>query len=138
MKKLGLFVLIIAIDQITKLLSTKGLLLSVGDFFVKTVCNPYLALGIPLPKFIFFSLWVGVILIFVWLMRRLNWPWLLLMVLAAALSNMIDRIRLGCVIDFIRLPLGEFPLVNLADMIITLGIFIFLLSSFFKRSSLKI
>ncbi len=43
------------------------------------------------------------------------------MLLGGALGNIIDRVRLGAVTDFVKLPLG-WPPFNLADTAITLGI----------------
>jgi signal peptidase II len=47
------------------------------------------------------------------------------MLLGGAAGNVIDRLRLGAVTDFIKLPLG-WPPFNLADVSITLGILILL------------
>lgn len=44
---------------------------------------------------------------------------------AGALGNLLDRIRLGYVIDFISV--GSFPVFNLADSFITVSIFLLLL-----------
>jgi len=43
------------------------------------------------------------------------------MLLGGALGNVIDRVRVGWVTDFIQLPLG-WPPFNLADTAITLGV----------------
>lgn len=43
------------------------------------------------------------------------------MILGGALGNVIDRLRLGSVTDFIKLPLG-WPPFNLADASITIGV----------------
>ena len=52
--------------------------------------------------------------------RRLLWlPTGLL--LGGAIGNMIDRVRLGAVTDFIKLP--HWPAFNVADVAITLGVF---------------
>jgi signal peptidase II len=44
---------------------------------------------------------------------------------AGAMGNLIDRIRLGYVIDFISV--GSFPVFNFADSFITVAIFLLLL-----------
>lgn len=44
---------------------------------------------------------------------------------AGALGNLLDRIRLGYVIDFISI--GSFPVFNLADSFITVSVFLLLL-----------
>ncbi|MBA2633467.1 MAG: signal peptidase II, partial [Chloroflexi bacterium] len=45
-------------------------------------------------------------------------------VLAGALGNLTDRLRLGYVIDFVSLGIGEtrFPTFNVADSAVVLGI----------------
>jgi signal peptidase II len=43
------------------------------------------------------------------------------MVLGGALGNIVDRVRLGSVTDFVKLPLG-WPPFNLADAAITVGV----------------
>jgi len=56
------------------------------------------------------------------------------LILGGAVGNLIDRIRLGYVIDFIRLHLQEiffWPAFNIADAALTVGIFI-LIYYFYK------
>jgi signal peptidase II len=45
------------------------------------------------------------------------------MILGGALGNVIDRLRLGSVTDFIKLPLG-WPPFNVADACITIGVLV--------------
>jgi signal peptidase II len=77
------------------------------------------------------------ITILVW-MRRLKGTaqWLLslslALILAGALGNMIDRLRIGHVIDFVvaHWHRAEFPAFNVADSSITLGAALLLLDAF--------
>lgn len=61
------------------------------------------------------------------------------LILAGALGNFIDRMRLGYVVDMIRLDFINFPIFNVADMCLVVGVgivFIFVLKtddSFFNR-----
>ncbi len=48
------------------------------------------------------------------------------MLIGGAIGNVIDRVRVGSVTDFIKLPLG-WPPFNLADMSITFGVLILFL-----------
>ena len=56
----------------------------------------------------------------------------LTLILAGALGNMIDRFRLGYVIDFIhfKVPGFSFPVFNLADSYVVVGAGLLLLASF--------
>ena len=44
------------------------------------------------------------------------------LLLGGAIGNLIDRIRLGYVIDMIRLSFIEFPIFNIADACLTIGV----------------
>jgi len=48
------------------------------------------------------------------------------MLIGGAIGNVIDRVRVGSVTDFIKLPLG-WPPFNIADMSITFGVLILFL-----------
>ncbi|MGZ6236669.1 MAG: signal peptidase II [Syntrophales bacterium] len=56
------------------------------------------------------------------------------LILSGALGNFVDRVRLGEVIDFIDVHLGDYhwPAFNVADSAITVGAFI-MLFALFKR-----
>jgi signal peptidase II len=55
----------------------------------------------------------------------------LALIFAGAVSNLIDRARLGYVVDYIDLKV--WPVFNLADSAITIGIALFLFGALFKR-----
>lgn len=57
----------------------------------------------------------------------------LVVILAGAAGNAIDRIRLGYVVDFI--DLGFWPIFNIADSAITLGVAWLVASSILKRKA---
>jgi lipoprotein signal peptidase len=50
---------------------------------------------------------------------------ILAILVAGALGNILDRLRLGYVVDFISI--GSFPVFNLADSFITVSIFLLML-----------
>ena len=56
----------------------------------------------------------------------------LVLILAGAVGNLIDRIRIGYVVDFIELYYGawQFPAFNVADMAIFFGVVMLLAESF--------
>jgi signal peptidase II len=59
------------------------------------------------------------------------------LILGGAVGNIIDRIRFGAVIDFVDIHFFDFhwPAFNIADSAITIGVALFLLDSFFKKSA---
>jgi signal peptidase II len=56
-------------------------------------------------------------------------------ILAGALGNGIDRFLFGYVVDFLDFRLINFPVFNLADVFINIGIVCLLISTFPKNSS---
>ena len=60
------------------------------------------------------------------------------MVLGGALGNIVDRVRLGYVVDFLDLHFGgwrPFYVFNVADAAISIGVVILLLRAFFARKA---
>ena len=57
------------------------------------------------------------------------------LIFGGAIGNLIDRIRLGIVIDFLDVYIGDYhwPAFNIADSAITVGIFIFGYHLLFKK-----
>jgi signal peptidase II len=55
-------------------------------------------------------------------------------ILAGALGNGIDRFFAGAVVDFLDFRLIQFPVFNVADVCINIGIFFLLLVAFVKPS----
>ena len=64
----------------------------------------------------------------------------LAMILGGGISNMIDRIFLGYVVDFIEFTFFDFAVFNIADSAITIGMvclivyFVFVDKTFFKKT----
>lgn len=91
-------------------------------------CNPLGAWGISIP-----NVWLIMIAFFGLLCFSVFWRkegsslarigWLL--VIAGGLGNLFDRVAYGCVVDFIRI--GPFPVFNLADVFLSVGVLIVLL-----------
>jgi len=64
--------------------------------------------------------------------------WCIVAVFAGGLGNMIDRIRLGYVVDMIALDFMNFPVFNVADCFITCGCIALMISLvFFNKSFWK-
>lgn len=64
---------------------------------------------------------------------------LLSLIAAGAIGNMIDRIRLNYVVDFIYFVLINFPIFNVADIYVTVStaVLVFLLLFVYKESDLN-
>ena len=137
----GLAAAILVADQATKFLvqSTMDLNQTIeiaGDLLKITyIHNPSAAFGIafgPTDFYILFS-FVASIVVSIYIVRlpkREYWPRIALgMILAGAIGNMIDRLRMGEVIDFIQVGLSErvvWPIFNVADMGVSVGVVLLL------------
>jgi len=56
---------------------------------------------------------------------------LLVLIIAGAVGNLIDRIRLNYVIDFLYVALINFPIFNVADCYVTVSTLVFLVLALF-------
>jgi signal peptidase II len=141
---------VIALDQITKLLVVNHIdyaerisVLPVLDLtlaYNTGAAFSFLAKESGWQRWMFATLAVVVAAIIAWWLRRLKArsQWLLScalsLILAGALGNVIDRIRLGHVVDFILAYWDEhlFPAFNVADSSITIGAILLLLDAFLE------
>ena len=57
------------------------------------------------------------------------------LILGGGIGNMIDRVFLGYVVDFINFKIINFPIFNLADTFVTLGAFLMILYMFKSEKS---
>lgn len=57
--------------------------------------------------------------------KFLSWQIFLCLICAGGIGNMIDRVRFDYVVDFIYFVLIDFPVFNLADILITIGTVLF-------------
>jgi signal peptidase II len=73
------------------------------------------------------------LVLLVWLIRLPRREWMtglgLALILGGAIGNLVDRIRLGYVVDFIDFHIGgwHYPALNVADSAITCGVILLLL-----------
>jgi lipoprotein signal peptidase len=133
---------------------SKHIIRSSGGFYV---CNKGIAFGLEVSNYLFFLLWSIIIVFlislliskfqfqssnqvqtsiikkfdiwildFIW--NNLDfgfWIFSLILILSGALSNIIDRLYFSCVTDFIDLKI--WPVFNLADCFIVIGVIIILI-----------
>lgn len=103
-----------------------------GVFHLNYVENRGAAFGILQGKYLFFSIITVVVLIFIAiyyyrLPRERKYHWMrfsLILLGAGAIGNLIDRIRLNYVVDFLYFKLIDFPVFNFADICVVVGVFI--------------
>ena len=80
-------------------------------------------------QWLFALLFVALTVAVIWEYRKKALPfttferWCIAAVWAGGLGNMIDRIRLGYVVDMIETQFMNFPIFNVADCVITCGCF---------------
>lgn len=108
------FSVLVAIDQLSKYL-----IRYFGGFYV---CNRDISWSIAIPSYVFWIFW-AVLVIFLLVALRSKYfihnTSYIILILSGAVSNIIDRLYHGCVIDFIDLKF--WPVFNLADIFIVSG-----------------
>ena len=57
------------------------------------------------------------------------------LILAGAVGNFIDRIRLGYVVDMFKFEFIDFPIFNVADICLTIGVIFLFYYVIFKEQS---
>ena len=126
---------IIVLDQLSKnLISAKlpsgGRITIIEDiFYITYTTNTGAAWGLfseHTGYLAVFSVIAALVLVYVLMLMRRQFASLsLAMVIGGAIGNAIDRVRVGSVIDFIDLNLfgyNDFPIFNIADCAITVGV----------------
>ena len=136
MVDLCLFAILLAADQITKVLA-KGKLM--GDADVELIPgvlefhyleNRGAAFSMMQNAQVVFMLAAALMCVaIVYILRRvpvgkryLAWHITLAMIGAGGIGNLIDRLRFAYVVDFIYFSLIDFPVFNVADICVTLGV----------------
>lgn len=81
---------------------------------------------------------IGLILFFLWRYRN-NWKfsWPLVLILAGTIGNFIDRIKMGYVVDMFQLDFINFPIFNIADMCLTVGVVLMIIAILFEDEVTK-
>jgi len=128
-KNIFFFLLVLIADQATKYIAVE---------YMNWHANAGISFGLfqKFPLWIFFALIILLFLIKIFYKIKLDFTWSLL--IAGMSGNLIDRIRLGYVIDWIPLP---FPFidrlyVNIADAALIIGFICFIFNEF-KKSFFK-
>lgn len=143
---------VVALDQVAKALVMVAIekyhtiTVIPGFFNLVHIYNPGGAFGFlasqgtVVRNVFFFSVsWLAILLVLYFFWRTPRGYRLLssafALILGGALGNMIDRIRLGKVVDFLDVYIGRhhWPAFNIADSAITIGMLIFVFHLLFRR-----
>jgi len=125
----------LCVDQISKVLVSRGMRLHqstkiIGDFFRLTyIHNPKGVFGLPLGGIVFQTIFSCVAIVFLlYALYRASGAKFsvrlsLAMILGGAFGNLIDRVRMGEVVDFLDFGVGSvrWPVFNAADIWVTIG-----------------
>ncbi|MCQ9208357.1 MAG: signal peptidase II [Omnitrophica bacterium] len=145
---LGILALLV-IDQLTKFIVLnqfqpgESLPVIKNVFHISLVCNKGVAFGLFSEQGAIFA-WISFVAVLIMcytvscykkisLFRKSTQVFLSL-VLAGAIGNLIDRIRFGCVVDFLDFRI--WPVFNVADSAITIGTLLLVLQ-ILKKKTLK-
>lgn len=118
-----LFFALVGLDQLTK------------RVLPASICNKNIAWNIPVSGVFFYFIWTGIILALIYIFSRSKnyyQKMFLVFIFSGAFSNIIDRVKFGCVIDYIDLKI--FPVFNLGDIYITVGIFLLIINILKNKS----
>ncbi len=151
MRWLPLSLLVVVLDQaakwqIVELISAKGEIEIASFFNLVLLYNEGAAFsflneagGWQKPLFIFIAVAASIVIVRLLMKHKgeLLFSAALSLVLGGALGNLIDRIRIGHVVDFLDFHLSShhFPAFNLADSAITLGAALLILDNLRKGKS---
>lgn len=133
----SVLVFVAFLDQVTKLAALR--FLPEGDtlpviqniFHLTLVHNKGIAFGFfrEHPQLLFALITLSLVFLFVWGLRMREGTWVhrlgLALILGGAFGNWLDRLRHGAVIDFFDFRI--WPVFNVADSAITIGVFLFIL-----------
>lgn len=151
----GALFLVLILDQATKYIIVQKIALHnsfdiISDFLsLSLVNNERGAFGLlALDKSVFIIVSIILIIAIVWYYHYLTthksanffWEISIGMVTGGALGNLIDRIRHGYVIDFIDLHIGktfQWPVFNIADIGITIGLSMIVLKILMEKQDNK-
>ena len=128
---------VMILDQLSKYF-INGKIPSQGFFLIQNsfwqikfepASNAFLAFGLQIPPLAIHLLLIAIIVCLIilliksWQNSKRTLMLLLGLIISAAISNFIDRLRLGAVQDFISLTFGNFnwPIFNLADGVIVVA-----------------
>jgi len=153
--KFFLFILILVLDQVTKYLAVSylsgGVVKEVvPEFFnLVLVYNPgaafgmFAGLGDEIRRFVLLGMTAIALVVVLFMQKEVKGDRLsevaLVVILAGAIGNLIDRVRFDSVIDFLDLYIGQYhwPAFNIADSAICIGVALLLVRMIFVPDERK-
>lgn len=121
-------ILIILVDQLTKILMINKNITIIPDFLNFTyIKNTGAAFGIGTPIIVLLVniiIVIGIILAIIKYKDKIKNYVPYTVLLAGGIGNLIDRIFRGYVIDFIHIDMFDFPVFNIADICVVVGVII--------------
>lgn len=143
---LGVSGFVIFVDQTLKFLIAKSLPYGepfkiMGDYIWLTyIKNPYGVWGISFPKWfpyeVVASIIIIVLILFLIFEKKTAFLFPYALLFGGAIGNLADRVRLKAVIDFIDIGISEklrWPVFNIADSCITIGIMLLFIIPLFEK-----
>lgn len=117
--------LFFVLDRFTKVYILKNPLPNFGNGFLNLKINQVAAFSLPVTYFVLYPIIIVILIfLFLWWFKEfkkksiLIWPSGL--VIIGAISNLLDRLSYGGVVDFITVP--YFTVFNLSDVYISIGV----------------
>ena len=127
-----LILLLIIVDQFSKYL-VRHPLFSRDGFYI---CNKGISFGVSVPSIIFWSVWLIIIVsILLYVFKKKSYILPFSFIISGGISNAIDRLVFGCVIDFIDFKF--WPVFNFADAFITIGAIMIIAKNFKHKTKIK-
>ncbi|NQT49549.1 signal peptidase II [Candidatus Kuenenbacteria bacterium] len=139
---------IIVLDQLTKFIIKQkvpgqGIFVVNGTFLqikLEQLENKFIAFGLAIPETLIYLFLTIIVLALLYLLyksiheKHLSWTIVLSIILGGAVSNIIDRIWHGAVLDFFSISFYNFtwPSFNLADVAIVVAVIILIIKELKK------
>ena len=139
------FVLLLVLDLVTKaVFEAKNITLIKGVFSIFSTHNTGAGFSIFSNQTTFLLIVTSVFLVLFTLFlvfekdRKTNLWWIsIALIYSGAIGNMIDRLMFGYVRDFLYFELINFPIFNVADVCLTVGIVLFAINFLFLQPKLN-
>ena len=134
---------IVVLDQVTKYLTVANIPLGTaipavpGLFQLTYLCNTGMAFSMLEGGRWFFLIMTAAAFVFLGIVLKKKWIthptglWAVASIAGGAIGNLIDRIRLGYVIDMIEVTFMKFAVFNVADCFVVCGDILLVIYTFF-------